>query len=108
MDYCKVTAIIRSRSLEDVEQALERIGVPGITISRVKGYGEYVDYFRRDLMVTHFRVEVFIESARAEEIAGIIMETAHTGYAGDGIVAVIPVAALYRIRTKGPAGMYET
>jgi nitrogen regulatory protein P-II 1 len=49
------------------------------------------------------RLEIYCETSRAEEIAQAIMDTAHTGQSGDGIVAIIPVERMYRIRSKTEA-----
>ena len=105
MQYRKVTAIIRMDVLEKVERKLQEIGVNGISVSEVKGYGEYADFYARDWMVSHARIEIFTHESRADTIAQAIMETAHVGLEGDGIVAVLPVAKLYRIRTKAEPDM---
>jgi nitrogen regulatory protein P-II 1 len=100
MEWRKITAIIRGDKLEAVEQRLTKLGVRGISITRGKGYGEYANFFSRDWSVTHARIEVFNTASRAEEIAQAIMEASHTGSAGDGIVAILPVERIYRIRSK--------
>jgi nitrogen regulatory protein P-II 1 len=100
MEFCKVTAIVRSSVLERVENALKATNVPGVSVTKVKGYGEYADFYRPDWMVSHVRVEVFIGRHRAETVARAIMEAAHTGLEGDGIVAVLPVESVYHIRTR--------
>jgi len=107
MEYSKITAIIRTLKLEVVERRLQKIGVKGISISRVKGYGEYKSYFRRDFMVSHVRIEIYSSVSRVEEIVQVIMEAAHCGLAGDGMVAIIPVERIYRIRTKTEADIEE-
>lgn len=100
MGLRKVVAIIRNDALEKVEARLVDLRVKGISVTKVKGYGEYANFFKPDWMVTHSRVEIFIEEAKADQIATAIMEVAHTGMEGDGIVAILPVLKLYRIRTK--------
>ena len=100
MDFRKVTAIILPDALEKVEKVLQEMGIPGVSVTRVKGYGEYADFFRPDWMHTHTRVEVFIGKHRADEVARAIMDAAHTGLEGDGIVAVLPVESVYHIRTR--------
>lgn len=52
---------------------------------------------------THFKIEIFAEVNRAEQIVIIIMDAAHTGSAGDGLVVVSPVQKVFRIRTKALA-----
>lgn len=100
MRFRNVTAIIRSDALEKVEQRLHELGVPGISVTRVKGYGEYKNFYSRDWITTHARVEIFIPAPRADEIAQAIMDAAYSGVAGDGIVVVLPVEKIYKIRNR--------
>jgi len=100
MCFRKVTAIIRNDALEKVEQRLHELGVPGISVTHVKGYGEYENFYSRDWMTTHARVEIFTPTRRADEIAQAIMDAACSGVAGDGIVAVLPVEKIYKIRQR--------
>lgn len=100
MNFKKVTAIFRSDACEKVERRLQEIGVHGFSISKVKGYGEYADLYSNDWMVTHARIEIFTEEDKAGEITETIMQAAHVGLEGDGIIAVQPVERLYRIRTR--------
>ncbi len=102
MGLKKVTAIIRKDALKPVEQTLQDMGVTGISVTQVKGYGEYADTYTKDWLVSHARIEVFTSEEQAEHIAEAIMGAAHTGDAGDGIVAILPVEKLYRIRTRAP------
>ncbi len=106
MEFRKVTAIIRPEVFEKVEQRLQEIGVGGITVSNVEGYGEHANFFKKDWMVSHVRIDIFTEAAKSEEIAGAIMAAAYTGSPGDGIVAVLPVEAVYHVDARGgaPAG----
>jgi nitrogen regulatory protein P-II 1 len=99
MELRKITAIIRSTALQDVEQKLRSMHVPGLSTTRVKGYGEYSNFFSRDPKVLHARIEIFAEKGRAEVIARAIVEAARTGTAGDGLVAILPVERIWRIRT---------
>ena len=106
--FRKVTAIIRSDALEKVEQRLHELGVPGISVTRVMGYGEDANFYNRDWanfnsrdwMTAHARVEIFIPAQRADEIAQAIMDAAYSGVAGDGIVVVLPVEKIYKIRHR--------
>lgn len=100
MKFRKVTAIIRPERLEAVEECLKKLVVPGISVTKVKGYGERANFFKPDWLCQHVRIEVFIDVAQADEIAAAIMDAAHTGVEGDGIVAVLPVDSVYHIRTK--------
>jgi nitrogen regulatory protein P-II 1 len=95
-----VTAIVRVEVLERVERRLQDLRVPGISVTKVKGYGEYSDFFAHDWMAEHARVEIFLGRERADEVARAIVGAAHTGLAGDGIVVVLPVESMYRIRSQ--------
>jgi nitrogen regulatory protein P-II 1 len=103
MQLKKIIAIIRSSRLEEVERRLQALGVNGLSVSCVKGYGEYKNFFCRDLMITHARIEIFSYSSSVEEIVQAIMEAGHSGSPGDGIIAILPVERIYRIRTKSEA-----
>jgi len=107
MNYRKITAIIRNDLLEKVEHKLQELGIKGISVTKVKGYGEYANFYSKDWMVSNARIEIFIDEARADAIANAIMEAAHVGIEGDGIVAVLPVEKLYRIRTRSEATVEE-
>jgi len=100
MEFAKITAIVRPECLQRVEGRLQALGVPGMTVSQVRGFGDYADLYRSDWMVSHVRIEIYTRAADAEHLAEQIMETAHTGLEGDGLVAIEPVAALYHIRLR--------
>lgn len=100
MQLKKIVAIIRNQFLAEVEGRLVEMRVRGISVTKVKGYGEYANFFNPHWLGTHSRIEIFTEEARVAEIAAAIMEVANTGQEGDGILAVLPVSKMYRIRTK--------
>lgn len=100
MELKQVTAILRSRLLGNVEERLNKMGVKGLSITFVKGYGEYKYILPQDWLTTHVRIEIFTEKTKAEEIAAAIIEVAHTGGAGDGIICILPVEKIFRIRTQ--------
>ncbi len=100
MNYRKVTAIIRCDVLEKVESVLRALEVHGISVTKVKGYGEYANFYSSDWMVSHARIEIFTDETQADSIAQAIMKSAHIGVEGGGIIAILPVEKLYRIRTQ--------
>jgi nitrogen regulatory protein P-II 1 len=100
MELRKIIAIIRSRLLEEVEERLKKMDVKGLTVTRVKGYGESKSIWADDWLGTHARIEIFTEKKKADQMATAIVEVAHTGGAGDGIVCILPVEKIFRIRTK--------
>ena len=100
MRFRKVTAIFRPDRLEAVEDRLRDLGVAGVSVTKVKGFGEYANFYEPDWLCTHVRIEVFTSTLKADKIAEGIMDAAHTGIEGDGIVAILPVESVYHIRTK--------
>ena len=100
MELKKIIAIIRSGLLRDVEERLKKIGVRGLTVTRVKGYGEDKAIWAQDWLGEHARIEIFADKTKADAVAAAIMEVAHTGTPGDGIICFLPVEKIFRIRTK--------
>jgi nitrogen regulatory protein P-II 1 len=101
-----VTGIIKPFKLDDVKSALETLGVLGLTVSEVRGYGRqkgHTEVYRGaeytvDL-VPKVRVEVLVDDLDAEKVVETIAEAARTGKIGDGKVWVTPVDAVVRVRT---------
>ena len=101
-----VTGIIKPFKLDDVKVALETLGVLGLTVSEVRGYGRqkgHTEVYRGaeytvDL-VPKVRVEVLVDDLDAEKVVDTIAEAARTGKIGDGKVWVTPVDAVVRVRT---------
>lgn len=98
MEFKKITAIVRSARLSDVEARLRDAGVRGVTITRVAGFGEYANLFASDWLTTHARLELFLPAAQVEEVRQVIAAAAATGVPGDGIIVVLPVERLSHIR----------
>ena len=99
MQFRKITAIVRTLCLNDVEREVEKLGVH-MSITAVKGRGEYVNYLNPSELERHARIEIFSETNKVEKIVAAILEAASSGMPGDGIIAVLPVERVYRIRTK--------
>ena len=101
-----VTAIIKPFTLDDVKAALEQIGVLGMTVSEVQGYGRqkgHTEVYRGAEYSVDFvpkvRVEVLVDDAAADKTVETIVDTARTGKIGDGKVWVTPVETIVRVRT---------
>ena len=103
MELRKITAIVRCETLEAVEKRLPLAGAKGLTVTQVKGYGEYADFFSRDWQVRHVRLEIFTEAPKVKAIVAAIMDAASTAAPGDGIIAVLPVEEAYRVRSRSHA-----
>jgi nitrogen regulatory protein P-II 1 len=101
-----VTAIVKPFVLEDVKGALEQIGVLGMTVSEVQGYGRqkgHTEVYRGAEYSVDFvpkvRVEVVADDTNADKVVDAIVESARTGKIGDGKVWVTPVDTVVRVRT---------
>ncbi len=101
-----ITAIIRPEQLPDVKQALVRIGVTGMTLSRVSGHGgerDVVQQYRGESVVVEFHEKVRIEMACSdpyvEPCIQAVLAAARTGNVGDGKIFVQPLEQVVRIRT---------
>ena len=101
-----VTAIIKPFKLDDVREALSDIGVQGITVTEVKGFGRqkgHTELYRGAEYVVDFLPKVKIEIIAADSLVPKIIETietsAKTGRIGDGKIFVTPVEEVIRIRT---------
>ncbi|MCA0252161.1 MAG: P-II family nitrogen regulator [Actinobacteria bacterium] len=101
-----VTAIIQPEQLENVQKALVRHGVAGMTITEVSGYGRqrgHVEVYRGAEYTIDFiakvKVEVLVDDAEAETLVGVILQGARTGSVGDGKIWVVDVGIVVRVRT---------
>ena len=101
-----VTAIVKPFVLEDVKGALEQLGVLGMTVSEVQGYGRqkgHTEVYRGAEYSVDFvpkiKIEVVIDDAAVDKVLEAVVEAARTGKIGDGKVWVTPVESVLRIRT---------
>jgi nitrogen regulatory protein P-II 1 len=101
-----VTAIIKPFVLEDVKGALEQLGVLGLTVSEVSGYGRqkgHTEVYRGAEYSVDFvpkiRIEVAVDDGVVERVVDAIVDTARTGKIGDGKVWVTPLESVVRVRT---------
>ena len=98
-----IIANFREEKLGDVERRLEKLGVERINVCKVKGFGEYHNYFAPNWLTREVRLEVFTKEEEIDVVTSTIMEAAHTGVPGDGVIAVLPIERLYLIRTRSQA-----
>ena len=102
----QITAVIKPFKLDDVKAALEVLGVQGLTVSEVQGFGRqrgHTEVYRGaeytvDL-VPKVRVDVLVDGTDVDKVVDAIVEAARTGKIGDGKVWVTPVETLVRVRT---------
>ena len=101
-----VMAIIKPFKLDEVRDALTKIGVQGLTVTEVKGYGRqkgHTEIYRGAEYVVNFlpklRIEVAVDSGLADKVVAVITSGARTGQIGDGKIFVTPIDHALRIRT---------
>jgi nitrogen regulatory protein P-II 1 len=102
----KIEAIIKPFRLDDVKEKLTGLGIKGMTVSEVKGFGRqkgHTEIYRGAEYVVDFlpkiKIEVTVSDKQAPEVVAAIREAANTGKIGDGKIFVIPVEECIRIRT---------
>ena len=101
-----VTAIVKPFKLDDVKNALELIGIAGLTVSEVQGFGRqrgHTEVYRGAEYQVDFvpkvRIEVVVSELDAARVVDAVVEAASTGQIGDGKVWVSPVESVVRVRT---------
>ncbi len=102
----KIEAIVKPFKLDDVKEALNEIGIKGMTISEVKGYGRqkgHKEVYRGAEYVVDFipkvKVEIIVDAAQVDQVVAKIKESAYTGKIGDGKIFVLPIEEVIRVRT---------
>ena len=101
-----IMAIIKPHKLEEIRDALTRLGVHGLTVTEVKGYGRqkgHTEIYRGAEYTVNFvpklRIEVAVGDGQVDRVTETIVETAKTGQIGDGKVFVVDLGQAIRIRT---------
>ena len=102
----KIEAIFKPFKLDDVKEALNGIGIKGMTISEVKGYGRqkgHKEIYRGAEYVVDFipkvKMEIIVDTPQVDEVIETIRQAANTGKIGDGKIFVLPVEEVVRVRT---------
>ncbi|WP_444230360.1 P-II family nitrogen regulator [Corynebacterium durum] len=101
-----ITAVIKPFTLEDVKQSLEQVGVYGMTVTEIQGFGQqkgHTEVYRGAEYAVDFvpkvKVEIVVSNEQLDEVVAAIVDTARTGKIGDGKVWVMDVEELVRVRT---------
>ena len=101
-----IVGIVKPFKVDDVKEALHALGVQGLTVSEVQGYGRqrgHTEVYRGAEYTIDFvpkvRVEILVDDGDVDRVAQKLVETARTGKIGDGKVWVVPVENIWRIRT---------
>ena len=102
----KIEAIIKPHKLDDVKEGLTEIGIKGMTVTEVKGYGRqkgHTEIYRGAEYIVDFlpkiKIEIVISADIADQVVDKIRETANTGKIGDGKIFVLPIERVVRVRT---------
>ena len=102
----KIEAIIKPFKLDEVKESLQNIGIQGLTVTEIKGFGRqkgHTELYRGAEYVVDFlpkvKIEVVVEDEMLERAVGAIQQAAHTGRIGDGKIFVLPVENAIRVRT---------
>jgi nitrogen regulatory protein P-II 1 len=102
----KIEAVIKPFKLDDVKEALQEVGLQGITVTEAKGFGRqkgHTELYRGAEYVVDFlpkvKIELVIEDSMLEQAIEAIKQAAHTGRIGDGKIFILPVEDAIRVRT---------
>jgi len=103
----KVEAIIREDKLNDVKEALKEMGIVGLNVFEIRGHGRQGGIslvgrsgsYRVDLL-PKIQVNIILSEQNLDEVIDVILKSAYTGEAGDGLIFVYPVDEVIRIRTR--------
>lgn len=102
----KIEAIIKPFKLDDVKDGLNELGIKGMTVSEVKGYGRqkgHIEIYRGAEYTIDFipkvKIEIVVPAERVDQVVEKIRESANTGKIGDGKIFVLPVERIVRVRT---------
>ena len=110
----KVEAIIKPFKLDEVKEALHALGVQGMTVTEVKGFGRqkgHTELYRGAEYVVDFlpkiKLEVVVSDEAVDGVVNAIVQAANTGRIGDGKIFILPLGEVIRIRTgeRGPAAV---
>ena len=107
-----IKSIVRPNKVDEVKEALTRIGIAGMTVTEVRGHGKqkgHTAIYRGKeydvSLLPKMEIEIVVPDDLVDEAVAAIIQTARTGEIGDGRVFVIPVEQSYRIRTGEPSDL---
>ena len=102
----KIEAIIKPFKLDEVKDALNGIGIKGMTVTEVKGYGRqkgHTEIYRGAEYIVDFipkiKMEVVVPDEQVDQVVDTILKVARTGKIGDGKIFILPIEKIIRVRT---------
>ena len=107
----KIEAVIKPFKLDEVKEALHGIGIQGMTVTEVRGFGRqkgHTELYRGAEYVVDFvpkvKIEIVLDDAKAEQVVEVMGRAARTGTIGDGKIFILPIDDVVRIRTGERGG----
>ena len=98
MSYSKVVAIINITDYGLISDPLTKLDIPGVTVSMVKGFGDYLNTFEPHGFSDNMKIEVYTTTDQAEEVALQLSRLADEMTEGGGVIAIEPITALMNVR----------
>lgn len=102
----KIEAIVRPYTVEIIKNELNKIGIGGMTVTNVEGFGNqggHTEVYRDKEMCVSFipksKIEIVLDDRRVEEVVNVILKNARSGQIGDGKIFILPVENAIKIRT---------
>jgi nitrogen regulatory protein P-II 1 len=102
----QIEAIIKPFKLDEVKEALTKVGIQGMTITEVKGFGRqkgHTELYRGAEYSVDFlpkvKIQILVPDDKASQVVDVVVKTARTGKIGDGKIFIVPVEEVIRIRT---------
>ena len=99
MEYKRIIVMLPEETLDSAEARLRQLHVAGITVSRVRGYGEYKNHFASDWKTERAKIEIFVEAAKVDAVIDALGDLSRGAPPGAGIAAVVPVERFVHLRS---------
>ena len=98
MNYCKVVAILNITDFGLISASIQKLDVPGVSVSVVKGFGDYINEFNEFGFSDNIKIEVYTSAEQAEIVADTLSRIGNEMTEGGGVVAIEPVHKLLNVR----------
>lgn len=105
MNYCKVVAIMNITDYGIISQQLKQMHIPGVTVSKVHGFGDYINEYAEFGFSENLKVEIYTSEDQAEKIAELLSILANEITEGGGIVAIEPLSKLLNVKKVQNTGI---
>jgi nitrogen regulatory protein PII len=102
MNYSKVTAIFNTTDYGLLSDDLAALDIPGVSVSKVMGFGDYVNEFADFGFSENMKIEIFTTTEQARDIALLLTERGNEMTEGGGVVAIEPVTDLFNVKKLNP------